>query len=511
MMKLLVAPIALCLLFSVSFAQRTRRGTPTKQQAPATAPTPGSTPATVSIPKPAGNPVPIVVVNDLIITSAQFNPSVRQQWESVDYEIAKARKEIFEQQVNTLVLGAEARKRGISTARLYEIEVTNKLIQPTAAEVKKWTDEHSSQFSGSGLSEADVAKFLLEEREGKLADQLVERLRKLYPVSSGVDINTPNLKDDVVIATAAGQPVTAANLNERMKPVVYKLRLNAYEAAKKNADQLVNDQLLLAEANRKQIGPEEIIRKEITEKIHPPTDAEITKFYEENKSRINGDLQSVRNPIGSYLQEQQRQTLENEMSVRLRKGVEIRWLINEPPQPVQAISVDNDPSRGDVNAPITIVEFTDFQCPSCAAMHPILEEVLKPYGNKVRLVVRDFPLNQHENAQKAAEAANAANAQGKFFEYIALLYQRQKALDLPSLKKYATELGLNRTRFDAELDRGIYATEVQHDIEDGEIYGVGSTPTLFINGVMLKTLNAEALREAIDKAAAARQPGAARQ
>jgi protein-disulfide isomerase len=174
----------------------------------------------------------------------------------------------------------------------------------------------------------------------------------------------------------------------------------------------------------------------------------------------------------------------------------------EPAQPVQNISVDDDPSRGDVNAPVTVVEFTDFQCPACAAMNPVLDEVLKSYGNKVRFVIRDFPLNQHEFARKAAEAANAANAQGKFFEYTALLFKNQKALDVPSLKKYASEVGLDRARFDAALDRGVYAAEVENDIQDGEMYGVGSTPTIFINGVQLRTLSAEGLREAIDRAAA---------
>src|SRR4030095_5245621 len=168
----------------------------------------------------------------------------------------------------------------------------------------------------------------------------------------------------------------------------------------------------------------------------------------------------------------------------LRKGADIRWLITEPPQPVQLISVDDAPVRGDANAAVTIVEFTDFQCPACAAMHPVLDEVLKTYGSKVRLVVRDFPLTMHANARKAAEAANAAHAQGKFFEYIALLFKRQKALAVPSLKKYATELGVDRATFDAALDGGTFAAEVRHDISDGEVYGVNSTPTIFVNGVM---------------------------
>jgi protein-disulfide isomerase len=132
---------------------------------------------------------------------------------------------------------------------------------------------------------------------------------------------------------------------------------------------------------------------------------------------------------------------------------------------------------------------------------------LKSYGNKVRFVVRDFPLSQHEFARKAAEAANAANAQGKFFEYITILFKNQKALDVPSLKKYASELGLDRARFDAALDRGVYAAEVKKDVEDGEMYGVGSTPTIFINGVQLRILSAEGLRAAVDRAAGSQKTG----
>ena len=135
-------------------------------------------------------------------------------------------------------------------------------------------------------------------------------------------------------------------------------------------------------------------------------------------------------------------------------------------------------------------------------MHPVLEEVLKSYGNNVRLVVRDFPLAMHANARKAAEAANAAHEQGKFFEYAALLFKRQNALDVPSLKKYASEVGLDRARFDAALDGGAFAAEVRHDISDGQMYGIDSTPTIFVNGVLLRALSSEALRAAIDRALA---------
>jgi protein-disulfide isomerase len=185
---------------------------------------------------------------------------------------------------------------------------------------------------------------------------------------------------------------------------------------------------------------------------------------------------------------------------RLRSTANVRILLPEPEGYVQKISTDDDPARGAATAPVTVVMFTDFQCPACAATHPVLEQVLKQYGARVRLVVRDFPLEMHEWARKAAEAANAAHAQGKFFEYVTVLYQNQKALDVQSLKKYASDLGLDRARFDADLDGGKYAKEVSHDVEEGKAYGIGGTPTIFVNGVRLLELGDRSIKAAIDRA-----------
>jgi protein-disulfide isomerase len=449
--------------------------------------------------------VQIVIVNGQTLSTSDFDPAVREEVETVEQKIAAARQSVLDLQINTTLLQVEAKKRRIDTHRLYEMEVTNRIPTPTPAQIKKFIDDNRSQLQLEGMDAAvvnqQVAAYLHDEAENKLADDLVKRLRQTNPVVMGVDVNSPNLSDDAVVVTIGGQPVKAASVKERLKPIIYKIRLDAYTLAQKQADQLVDNLLLLDEAKKRQIGPEEIIRTEISDKVRPPTDSEVVKFYEENKARINGDLNSVRNQVALYLQDESKRRLEHDLSEKLRKSANIRWLISEPPQPVQNISVDDDPARGAANASVTIVEFTDFQCPACAAMHPVLDEVLKSYGDKVRFVVRDFPLNQHENARKAAEAANAANAQGKFFEYIAVLFQHQKALDVASLKKYASDLGLDRAKFDAALDRGVYAAEVKHDIDDGEIYGVGSTPTIFINGVQLRTLSADGLREAIDQAA----------
>jgi protein-disulfide isomerase len=245
----------------------------------------------------------------------------------------------------------------------------------------------------------------------------------------------------------------------------------------------------------------------VSEKLRTPTEAEVSKFYSENRERITGELDMVRNQLALYLQQEEQRRLERDLSERLRKGANIKWLISEPTPPVQSVSADDDPARGAPNAPVTIIEFTDFQCPACAAMQPVIDDVLKGYGDKVRFVVRDFPLAMHKDARKAAEAANAAHAQGKFFEYTALLFKRQKSLDVESLKKYASELGLDRKRFDAALDSGNYAAEVRHDAQEGEIYGINSTPTIFINGVKLRELSADGLRSSIDRALAVNSSG----
>ena len=503
-----ISPLILILaLWSVAPAQTTkRRGVvrkptvTTPQSQPVAQPTPAAKPA-----RPPAAPAPLVSINGQTITTADLEPALRQELETLDDKIADARRSVLELQINTMLLQVEAKKRRIDGHRLYELEVSSRIPTATPAQIKKFIEDNRDQFAGvdPNVVNQQVAAYLHDEAENKLADTLVNRLRQSNPVVMGVDINSSSLNAASVVATVAGQPMTAAPLLERLKPIIYKLKSEAYEVTKQRVDRLVDDTLLLDEARRRQVGPEEIVRAEISDKVRPPTEAEVAQFYNENKARISGDLNSVRNQIASYLQSESRQRYEKDLSARLRKGANIQWLISEPPQPIQNISVDDDPARGETTAPVTIVEFTDFQCPACAAMHPVLEEVLKSYGNKVRFVVRDFPLNMHEWARKAAEAANAANAQGKFFEYIAVLFKNQKALDVPSLKKYATEVGLDRARFDAALDRGTYAAEVQKDVEDGEMYGVGSTPTIFINGLQLKVLSVEGLRAAIDRAAGA--------
>ena len=480
-----------------------RRPVPRKPAAqPSPIPEPASQPVS---PRQPRTPSPLAIVNGQTISTSDIDAASMEQIRGVEDQIALAPRQILQIQINTELLKVEARKRKLTPQHLVELEVIKRITTPTETEVQAFIQVNRDQLAETDPAKlrSDVIAMIRATREQKLTEEFVRRLRAANPVVMGADVNTPNLNQGAVVATVAGNPITAGIVAERLKPVVYKLRLNIYEIQKAALDRIINDLLLVAEANRTGTAPEQIVRNEVTEKTKGPTDADVAKFYSDNKDRINGDFNSVRHQIAEYLLEEERRQLEKTLSERLRKSSDVRVLLAEPKPPVQLISTDNDPGRGPVNAPVTIVEFTDFQCPACAALHPVLEDVLKNYGNQVRLVVRDFPLRHHANARKAAEAANAAHAQGKFFEYATLLFKNQNALDVASLKKYATELGLDRKTFDAALNSGTYTAEIKHDIDDGEIYGIDSTPTIFINGVKQRTFSAEALQTAINQALAA--------
>ena len=145
-----------------------------------------------------------------------------------------------------------------------------------------------------------------------------------------------------------------------------------------------------------------------------------------------------------------------------------------------------DAIKGNKNAKITIVEFSEFQCPFCSRVLPTLDQVQKEYGDKVRIVFKHNPLSFHKDAPLAAEAALAAGGQGKFWEYHDILFKNMRALKRPQLEGYAQELGLNMGKFKGDLDSGKYKKQVQTDMALAQKLGARGTPTFFINGRKLR-------------------------
>jgi protein-disulfide isomerase len=164
----------------------------------------------------------------------------------------------------------------------------------------------------------------------------------------------------------------------------------------------------------------------------------------------------------------------------------------------------DDHIRGDSTAKVTLVQYSDFQCPYCSAVNPTIEQVMTDYKGQVKLVYRHFPLSFHENAQKAAEASECASAQGKFWEMHDKLFANQSKLTVADLKGYAKDLGLNTTKFNTCLDDGTYTAKVQTDETQGGQYGVNGTPATFVNGTLVSgAVPYATFKAAIDSALAA--------
>lgn len=445
------------------------------------------------------------------ISLSELDPRFAAALKGLEATERKERKRVFEEAVSQELFALEGRARRVSATEVVAQEVQSRLRPSTPVEIRQIYDEHLSEFGGAPLDAVkdQIVVYLKEKQTDSILSGLAQRLRTKFPVQLGVDINSPALTPTATIATIAGKPMLGSALIERMKPVSYQIRSQLYTAVRAALNQLLYARLIIAESRRRGIEPETIVRSEITEKTLPINETDVTRFYNDNIgyfSEHHFTLDAARPTIYNQLETEGRARLEADLAARLRKDHPVVEYLVEPEVPVLSISVDDDPSRGDVNAAVTVVMFTDFQCPTCAKTHPILQDLLKQYGNRVHFVVRDFPLNIHPDAAKAAEAANAAHAQGKFFEYIDLLYRNQNALSVPKLKEYATQIGLDRAKFDLALAQGTYLKEVLHDLEDGGVYGINGTPSIFINGRKVIDISATGLQQALDRAFAEAAP-----
>ena len=159
-----------------------------------------------------------------------------------------------------------------------------------------------------------------------------------------------------------------------------------------------------------------------------------------------------------------------------------------PPARVEGASADDDPVKGNNNAKVTIIEFSDFECPFCARFYSdTLKQIETEYidTGKVKLVYRDFPLSFHANAQKAAEASECADDQKKFWEMHNMLFEKGVVGGVVTFKQYAVDLGLDADKFNKCLDSGEKATEIQNDMKEGQSYGISGTPGFLVNGVRI--------------------------
>jgi protein-disulfide isomerase len=444
------------------------------------------------------------VVHGVKITKQDLSPETRARVEQLQREVVEARQRELDLQIDSILLEGEAKKRGVSTSQILKDEVIARVQAPTEVEAQTFYEQNKARIQKEFKdAKDDILGYLRYQRQQEQARKLAERLRATAQIKVLAKPSAPPASEadrSRLLAVVNGKQITMGDVETSLRPLIFNVQEQVYALRKQDLDLKINDTLLTQEAQKRQITTRALLDVEVSAKVSRVTEAQAQAFYEQNKERISGEFAQSKSQIIQYIEESREREAILAFAEQLRRASVIQINLTAPESPVFQISTDDQPTKGNPNASVTIVEFTDFQCLSCAQQHPVLERIVSEFGDRVRLVVRDFPLSQHANAPKAAEAAEAAREQGKYWEYVMVLFRNQSALEVDKLRKYASELGLDRARFDASLDSGKFAEKVQRDVLDGRRLGVNGTPTFYVNGKRVSDRSYESLKATIEAA-----------
>jgi protein-disulfide isomerase len=286
-------------------------------------------------------------------------------------------------------------------------------------------------------------------------------------------------------AIVGNEQIFESDIEGQVRTQVYKLQLQEFTVRKKALDEAINNKLLKAEAERLGIKNEdELLKREADSKIKPPTDDEVEENFVQMMFRSGGNI--TKEHVREQLLQQFITEARDEYFAKLRATAGVKILLSPPRMPVD---FDPDRIRGKQDSPITMIEFTDFQCPYCLQSYDVVKQVLKKYDGKVRLSFRDLPLREAngEDSQEAgtADAARCAWEQGKFWEYHDLLFENQDDTGMRVFQEYATSLGLDAAKFNSCMESRKYRDPIQKDLREAISLAIPGTPFFYINGIPL--------------------------
>jgi protein-disulfide isomerase len=299
----------------------------------------------------------------------------------------------------------------------------------------------------------------------------------LLPVCGGFrSIRAADSETDVV-AEVGGHKITRAELEQKESARLLKIRSQYYQAERDALNQLIDDYLLEQKAAAEHLTVPELIKRDIESHIQDPTEDQLRVYYE--GVGTDEPYPAVRDKILGYIRQNRirKARAEYVRALEEKAGVTVSMAA-----PTQDVPVDGAPLRGPREAKVRIIEFADYECPYCRQVHPLLQKLEKEFDGKIALVFKDMPLPIHPAAEKAAEAAHCAGAQGRFWELHDMIFDNPKQAEVGQLKEYARALHLDTERFDKCLDSGEQSTAVQKEFEEAKTLGLTGTPSFFING-----------------------------
>ena len=288
-----------------------------------------------------------------------------------------------------------------------------------------------------------------------------------YPTESG----------NRVVASIGTRSITLHEIEQSVALAVYQADQHRSQLLHEALQHLIDEELLKTEASRKGVTVSQLV----ADASQSESIARLANLPAPVK-RLNPSKAQSNVATETSLDPQEQARLRRALLVALRRQATIHINLPPPEPPILQVSTDDDPSVGPANAPVTIVEFSDFQCPYCKRSVPLIKEILAKYPGKVKVVYRDYPGPNHPYAPQAAEAAQCAGDQGKFWEYHDGLFDHQAAGSGWDFIELAKAIGLNHDVFATCLNTRRYQEEVAKDLHDAITLGVTSTPTFFING-----------------------------
>jgi protein-disulfide isomerase len=280
--------------------------------------------------------------------------------------------------------------------------------------------------------------------------------------------------------------ITNAELNDGIESELFEAESKVFDIKFNRLKSLLLERYMNKDPRKKDMSNDEYLEKYIASTVKI-SEKQIDAFIKEQNIPAEHLNPQVREKIKNYLgMEKKKEAVDGWLADQNKKN-QVEVFIPKPRRPTFQVELGDAPFTGSKEAKVTIVEFSDFQCPFCAKGADILKAIKQKYGNKVRIAFKNFPLPFHNHAQKAAVAAHCANEQGSdyFWKMHDEMFAHQDSLDADGLKKTAKKISLKTEAFNKCLDENKYLTKVQQEMEEGRTLKVKSTPTFFVNGQLI--------------------------